>query len=109
MGKSVEIQEASFNETVIKSEIPVLVDFWAPRCAPCRVLEPIVDELCDEFRGKVTFVKVNRDENPGVASRYGVISLPTMIVFKDGKPVSSITGFTKETKKQLKDSIDSVV
>lgn len=104
-----DIDEATFNEAVLKAKTPVLVDFWAPRCAPCRLLEPVVDEVANEYQGKVTFVRLNRDENPGVANRYGVMSLPTLMVFKNGLPVSSITGFNKETRKQLQERIGSVL
>ena len=109
MGKSIEINEAQFAETVIKSKIPVLVDFWAPRCAPCRLVEPVVDELANEYEGKVAFVRLNRDENPSIGNRYNVMSLPTILVFNNGQPVSSITGFTKETRKELRNNIGSVL
>jgi thioredoxin 1 len=109
MGKSVEINEAKFDEVVLKAKKPVLVDFWAPRCPPCRLLEPVVDELATEYEGKVSFVKLNRDENPGVANRYGIMSLPTIMVFKNGQPVSSITGFNKETRRELRNNIGSVL
>jgi thioredoxin 1 len=107
--RSVEISEENFTETVLSSKIPVLVDFWAPRCPPCRLLEPVVEELAGEYEGKVSFVKLNRDENPGVANRYGIMSLPTIMVFKNGQPVSSITGFTKETRRELRNNISSVL
>jgi thioredoxin 1 len=109
MNKPVDIRETEFEGKVIKSGIPVLVDFWAERCAPCRLLEPVVDELAGEYAGKISFVKLNRDENPGIANRYHVMSIPTVIVFKDGLPVSSIVGFTKETRRELRSNIDSVL
>jgi thioredoxin 1 len=109
MNKPVDIRETEFEGKVIKSGIPVLVDFWAERCAPCRLLEPVVDELAGEYAGKISFVKLNRDKNPGIANRYHVMSIPTVIVFKDGLPVSSIVGFTKETRRELRNNIDSVL
>ena len=109
MSKSVEIGETMFEQAVLKAKTPVLVDFWAPRCAPCRLVEPIVDELADEYDGKIAFYKLNRDENPGIANRFNVISLPTIMVFKNGRPMSSITGFTKETRRELKNNINSVL
>jgi thioredoxin 1 len=107
MGKPVEIQEAKFDETVIKSAMPVLVDFWAPWCGPCRMVAPVVEELSDEYDGKVSFVKLNVDDNPQVASQYGVMSIPTLILFKDGKPASTVVGF--RPKAELKKSLDEAL
>ena len=98
-----------FGEPVIKSEIPVPVDFWAERCPPCRLLEPVIDELAGEYEGKISSVKLNRDENPGIANRYNVMSIPTVIVFKNGRPVSGIVGFTKDTRRELRNNISSVL
>lgn len=109
MRKPVDIRETEFDGAVLKSSIPVLVDFWAERCPPCRLLEPVVDELAGEYEGKISFVKLNRDDNPGIANRYNVMSIPTLIVFKDGRPVSSIVGFTGETRKELRNNINSVL
>jgi len=109
MSKSVDIQAARFNEVVLKSKTPVLVDFWAPGCAPCRLVEPVVEQLAVEYQGKVSFFKLNRDENMGVAMRYNVMSIPTLIVFKDGKPYCSHTGFTRDTKKELREKLDSAL
>ena len=109
MSKPVDIQDANFNEMVLKSKTPVLVDFWAPRCAPCRLVEPVVDQLAAEYEGKVSFFRLNRDENMRVATRFNVMSIPTVIIFKDGKPYSSHTGFTRDTKKQLIDNLNSVL
>jgi len=107
MGKPVEIEEAKFDETVLKSKTPVLVDFWAPWCGPCRMVAPIVDELAGEYAGKVGFFKVNVDNNPNVAGKYGVMSIPTLILFKDGKPVTNIIGY--KPKEQLKKSLDKAL
>ena len=107
MSKPVEIDEAKFDESVIKSGNPVLVDFWAPWCGPCRMVAPVVDELAEEYDGKVNFVKVNVDDNPKVASKYGVMSIPTLILFKEGAPVSNIVGF--RPKPELKKSLDEVL
>jgi thioredoxin 1 len=109
MSKPADIQEARFNEAVLKSKIPVLVDFWGPRCAPCKLVEPVVDQLAEEFQGKVSFYKLNRDDNMNVAVRYNVMSIPTIIIFKDGRPYSSHTGLTRDTKKTLKDNLESVL
>jgi thioredoxin 1 len=109
MVKSIELQEAKFEEKVLKSKTPVLVDFWAPRCAPCLLVEPVVDQLAAEYDGKIAFFKLNRDENISLAMRYNVMSIPTVMIFKDGRPYSSHTGFTRDTKKQLKDNLNAVL
>jgi thioredoxin 1 len=107
MSKPVEIQEAKFDEMVLKSKIPALVDFWAPWCGPCRMVAPIVDELATEYDGKVAFYKLNVDDNPKTASQYGVMSIPTLIVFKDGQPASTIVGF--RPKPELKKNLDTAL
>jgi thioredoxin 1 len=107
MSKPVEIEEAKFDEAVLKSKMPVLVDFWAPWCGPCRMVAPIVEELAGEYDGKVNFFKVNVDNNQKVAGKYGVMSIPTLILFKDGKPVSNLVGF--RPKAELKKNLDSAL
>jgi thioredoxin 1 len=107
MSKPVEIRDANFNEVVAQAKTPVLVDFWAPWCAPCHMVAPVVEELADEYDGKVSFGKVNVDENPKIASQYGIMSIPTLILFKDGQPVSNIVGF--RPKDELKKSLDSAL
>ncbi|MGE5683316.1 MAG: thioredoxin [Bacillota bacterium] len=82
----------NFDREVLSSSTPVLVDFWAPWCGPCRMVAPIVDELADELKGKLKVVKVNTDENFNVASRYGIMSIPTLGIFKDGKMVETVIG-----------------
>jgi thioredoxin 1 len=107
MSKPVEIEEAKFDDTVLKSSIPVLVDFWAPWCGPCRMVAPIVDELSGEYDGKVGFYKVNVDDNRKIANKYGVMSIPTLIIFKNGAPVGNIVGF--RPKPELKKSLDAAL
>jgi thioredoxin 1 len=107
MSKPVEIQEAKFDGMVLKSKIPALVDFWAPWCGPCRMVAPVVDELAGEYDGKVAFYKLNVDDNPKIASQYGVMSIPTLIVFKDGQPASTIVGF--RPKPELKKNLDTAL
>lgn len=86
------ITDITFDQEVLTSDIPVLADFWAPWCGPCRMVAPVVDELSQEFDGQVKVVKINTDENPTIASQYGIRSIPTLIVFKDGQPVDRVVG-----------------
>ncbi len=107
MSKPVEVNEAKFDEMVLKAKLPVMVDFWAPWCGPCRMVAPIVDELANEYEGKVSFMKLNVDDSPKVASKYGVMSIPALIIFKNGAPVSNIVGF--RPKPELKKNIDTAL
>ena len=107
MSKPVTIEDSNFDEVVVQAKTPVLVDFWAPWCAPCRMVAPVVDELAEEYEGRVSFGKVNVDQSPKIASQYGVMSIPTLIFFKDGKPISNIVGF--RPKAELKQSLDNVL
>ncbi len=107
MSKPVAIDDANFAEVVLQAKTPVLVDFWAPWCGPCRMVAPVVDELAKEYDGRVSFGKVNVDDSPKIASQYGIMSIPTLILFKDGKPVSNIIGF--RPKDELKQNLEAAL
>ena len=92
MSKAADVTDANWDDTVLKSDTPVLVDFWAEWCGPCRAMAPYVDKLAEEFDGKLRVVKVNTDENQATAAKYGVISIPTFLVVKGGKEVGKSTG-----------------
>ena len=96
------ITDAEFPQTIAQGV--TLVDFWAPWCGPCKMIAPVLDELAAEMQGKAKFVKMNVDENPQVAGQFGIMSIPTLIVFKDGKPVNTRVG--GQPKPQLKAFVD---
>ncbi|MFD0868108.1 thioredoxin [Chlamydia abortus] len=98
----VNVSDQSFNEEV-ESTGTVLVDFWAPWCGPCKMIAPVLEELDGEIGDQVKIAKLNVDENPESASRFGVMSIPTLILFKDGKPVDKVVGF------QSKDALKGVI
>jgi thioredoxin len=107
MAKPAEVTDQTFEEKVIQSEQPVMIDFWAPWCGPCRMVAPVVDELADEYDGRVTFLKLNTDENPKMATELGIRSIPTLMVFKGGEKVGQIIGF--QPKNALKKRLDAVL
>ena len=107
MNQPVEIEEARFEEAVLKAATPVLVDFWGPECRPCLMITPVIDKLAEEYDGRVDFVRINVADNPRIAGRYDVMGLPTLIVFKDGRPFSNVVGF--RSKNDLKEILEEAL
>lgn len=102
-----KLADDNFEAEVIKSETPVLVDFFAEWCGPCKMLAPIIEELTSEYEGKVKIVKLNVDETQETASKYQVMSIPTLIFFKGGEVVEKLVGF--QSKEVLKDKLDAII
>jgi thioredoxin 1 len=107
MSKPADVTDGSFETEVLKSDKPVLVDFWAPWCGPCRMVAPVVEELADEYSERVKFFKLNTDDNMNTAATYGIRSIPTLLMFKSGQLVDQIIGF--RPKGDLKRVIDKAL
>ncbi len=107
MNKPITIDDSEFDQTVLQSDKPVLVDFWAPWCRPCLMVAPILDELAEEYSGRISIARIDIDQNPKTAARYNIMSIPTLLLFKNGEPVSHIVGF--RPKEELKRSLDDAL
>ena len=107
MTTQLNVTDDDFDQEVLRAELPVLVDFWAEWCGPCHALEPVVEELAKEYDGKVKFVKMDTEQNFDVPARYGIRSLPTLLVFKGGQQVDQIMGL--RPKVDLKRSLDKAL
>ena len=107
MASEIEITDANFATEVERSDTPVLVDFWAPWCGPCKMVAPIVEEIANEYEGKLKVGKLNTDENQQIATKFGVMSIPTLMIFKNGQVVERIVG--AQPKNALTRKIDAVL
>lgn len=92
-----QVTDSTFKQEVLESEMPVLVDFWAPWCGPCKIVAPIIDEVAVQYNGKLKVVKINTDESPGIASQYSIRSIPTLMIFKEGQQVDTVVGAVPKT------------
>ncbi len=106
-GSVIELTDANFDETVQKADVPVLVDFWAPWCGPCKMIGPIVEEIAGEYEGKAKICKLNTDDARDSAMEFGISAIPTLILFKDGQVQKKWVGLT--SKKDLAEAIDEAL
>lgn len=102
MAKPIEVTDKTFEQAVLQAEVPTVVDFWAVWCGPCKMIAPILEEIAQEYEGKIKVTKLDVDHNNESAMKYGVMSIPTLILFKNGQPVERIVGFMPKEKLLVK-------
>jgi len=107
MSKPIAVADSNFDQMVLQAETPVLVDFWAPWCRPCLMIAPVLDELAGEYDGRLSIMRIDVDQNPKTATKYGIMSIPTLLIFKQGKPISHIVGF--RPKAEMKRNLDAAL
>ena len=107
MSELITIDDSNFDQTVLQSDKPVLVDFWAPWCRPCQMIAPILDELAKDYSGKISIARMDVDQNPKTAVRYNIMSIPTLLLFKNGEPISHLVGL--RPKEEMKRSMDEAL
>ncbi|MBE3573219.1 MAG: thioredoxin [Moorella humiferrea] len=107
MSKAINVDGSAFEAEVLSAPLPVVVDFWAAWCGPCRMMAPVLDQLAEDYAGNVKFTKVNVDENQELAARYGIMSIPTLVIFKDGREVGRVIGYMPKDK--LKEQLDAAI
>jgi thioredoxin 1 len=104
--KTIDVTDESFASEVLQSDIPALVDYWAPWCGPCRMAEPVLEKIADEYESRLKVCRMNVDDNREVASQYRIMSIPTIFLFKDGELVDQVTGVTPNFERDLKRKIE---
>lgn len=107
MAQIKEIKEDSFQHEVLESEIPVVVDFWAPWCGPCRMVAPVLEDVSGKMDGEAKFVKINTDESPQTAQRYNIMAIPSLLVFYNGEEVKRVIGY--QSQEQLESQINDII
>ena len=107
MSKPIEVDDGNFEQAVLHSKTPVLVDFWEPWCRPCIMAAPVLEKLAEEYTGRIIVAKLNVDENPKTAAKYGIMAIPNLIIFKNGQPDSQIIGY--KPKAELKRDLDAAL
>ena len=94
----INVNDNNFKQEALKSDLPVLVDFWAEWCGPCRMVAPVIKQIAEKYKGKLKVCKLNVDEAPNTASRYGIMSIPTLVIFKDGKVADKVIGVVSKSE-----------